>query len=168
MSGRERAIARAMNEAVEHPEIRDEWGSLEPDFLERVRTALEAGDTERIQAEAENLHAADLADLIEALEPDERVSLIAALGRSFDVEALAELDEAVRDQLMEALPPDVIASAINKLDTDDALYLIEDLDKLDQQEILAKISKEGRATLDRALDYPEGTAGRLMQTEFAA
>jgi magnesium transporter len=69
---------------------------------------------------------------------------------------------------MEALPPEVITSAIKKLDTDDALYLIEDLDKSDQQEILAKVSTEERAALNRALDYPEGTAGRLMQTEFAA
>src|SRR5207237_10587664 len=122
MSGRERAIARAMNEAVEHPEIRDEWGSIEPDFLERVRTALEAGDTKRIQTEAENLHAADLADLIEALEPDERVSLIAALARSFDVEALAELEEAVRHQIIAALQPDGIAAAIGTLVTDDSLY----------------------------------------------
>jgi magnesium transporter len=157
-----------MNDTVETHEIRDEWGWLAPEFLDRVRTALRANDERQIQAEAEELHAADLADLIEALEPDERIGLIAALGRSFDVEALAELDEGVRDQLMEALPPEVIASAIEKLDTDDALYLIEDLEKSEQQEILANVPKEERAALDRALDYPEGTAGRLMQTEFAA
>src|SRR5262245_31636049 len=157
-----------MSETLERTEIRDEWGSLAPDFIERVRTKLQAGDAKSVQAEAEGLHAADLADLIEALEPEERVSLIASLGRSFDVEALAELDEGVRDQLMEALPPEVIASAIKKLDTDDALYLIEDLDRVEQQEILAQVPKEERAALKRALEYPEGTAGRLMQTEFAA
>ncbi len=157
-----------MSETLERTEIRDEWGSLAPDFIERVRAVLQAGDAKSVQAEAEGLHAADLADLIEALEPEERVSLIASLGRSFDVEALAELDEGVRDQLMEALPPEVIASAIKKLDTDDALYLIEDLDRVEQQEILAQVPKEERAALKRALEYPEGTAGRLMQTEFAA
>ncbi len=149
-------------------DIRDEWGSLSPDFLAAMQGALGAGDTETLRREAKDLHAADLADLIAALEPDERVSLISALGRSFDVEALAELDEAVRDQLMEALPADVIASAIRKLDTDDAAYLIEDLDRADQEEILARISRKHRAALNRALEYPEGTAGRLMQTEFVA
>jgi magnesium transporter len=155
-------------EPIETDEIRDEWGSLSPEFLERVRSALGANDAASVQKEAQNLHAADLADLIEALEPEERTRLIAALGRSFDVEALAELDEGVRDQLMETLPPEVIASAIEKLDTDDALYLIEDLDKSEQQEILAQVPQEERAALDRGLDYPEGAAGRLMQTEFAA
>jgi magnesium transporter len=149
-------------------QIRDEWGSLSPEFLAAMQGAVHAGDKETLLREAKNLHAADLADLIEAFEPDDRVGLISALGRSFDVEALAELDEGVRDHLMEALPADVIASAIKKLDTDDAAYLIEDLDKEDQEEILAKVSREDRATLNRALEYPEGTAGRLMQTEFVA
>jgi magnesium transporter len=146
--------------------IRDEWGSLSGGFIEAVRAALNGDDATGARAQTRHLHAADLADLIEALEPEERVRLITALGKSFDVEALAELDEAVRDQLMEALPNEVIASAIKKLDTDDAAYVIEDLDREDQQEILAQLPREERAALDRALEYPEGTAGRLMQTDF--
>ena len=129
---------------------------------------LAEADHKAVRAEVKALHAADLADLIEALEPDQRVGLIAALGRGFDVEALAELDEAVRDELMAALPPETIASAIRKLDTDDAVYLIEDLERAEQQEILAKVPPEDRVALNRALEYPEGTAGRLMQTEFVA
>ncbi|MBL8908868.1 MAG: magnesium transporter [Rhizobiales bacterium] len=148
--------------------IRDEWGSLAPGYVEAVRRDLADPDPRAIRARVEGLHAADLADLIEALEQTERVRLIAMLGRSFDVEALAELDEAVRDELIEALPPEVVASAIDKLDTDDALYLIEDLDKAEQDEILAKVSQEDRVALNRALDYPENTAGRLMQTEYVA
>lgn len=147
-------------------QIRDEWGSLAPHFIAAIRTALSAGDETALRDAAKDLHAADLADLIEALEPDERVRLIAGLGRAFDGEALAELDEGVRDQLMAALPADAIASAINKLDTDDAAYLIEDLGKPEQEEILARVSREERIALKRALEYPEGTAGRLMQTEF--
>ena len=114
------------------------------------------------------MHSADLADLIESLDQPDRVALITALGRGFDVEALAELDETVRDELLAALPNDVIASAIKKLDTDDALYLIEDLEESEQRDILAKVPEQDRAALARALDYPEETAGRLMQTEFVA
>ncbi|MGE0212207.1 MAG: magnesium transporter, partial [Parvibaculaceae bacterium] len=109
-----------------------------------------------------------LADLIELLPSEDRVRLITLLGRSFDVEALPELDEGVRDELMEALPNEVIASALGRLDTDDALYLIEDMDAEDQQEILADVPREERAALSRALHYDENTAGRLMQTEFVA
>ena len=146
----------------------DEWGPIAPDFLARVEKALESGDQKAVRAATKELHAADLADLIQNLEQDHRVKLIAALGRGFDVEALAELDEDTRDALMEALPNEVIASAIKKLDTDDALYLIEDMEKAEQEEILSKVSREDRAALNRALDYPEYSAGRLMQTEFVA
>lgn len=147
---------------------RDEWGVIEPAFVARVTEALETGDPKAARALTRDLHAADLADVLMALDQDFRVRLITALGRGFDAEALAELDEGVRDELMEALPNDVIASAIKKLDTDDALYLIEDLERDDQREILSKVSKEDRAALARALDYPEYTAGRIMKTEFVA
>ena len=146
----------------------DEWGVIDPGFLARVREGLEAGEAKTLRALTRDLHAADLADVIEALDQDERVRLIAGLGRNFDAEALAELDEGVRDELMEALPNEVIAQAVKKLDTDDALYLIEDLEQDDQRDILSKVPKEERAALTRALDYPEYTAGRLMKTEFVA
>jgi len=157
-----------MKETADDIAFKDEWGSVLPAFLDELRAALEEPEPRHARALVRDLHAADLADLIEALEPPERVQLISALGRTFDAEALAELDETVRDHLMEALPNDVIASAIKKLDTDDAVYLIEDLDKKEQEEILARVSKADRAALNRALEYPEYTAGRLMQTEFVA
>jgi magnesium transporter len=157
-----------MTEPMGDMRVGDEWGSIAPDYLARVEQALVTDDVKLVRNLTRELHAADLADLIENLEQGDRVKLIAALGRSFDVEALAELDEVARDELMEALPNDVIASAIKKLDTDDALYLIEDMDRAEQEEILSKVSKQDRAALNRALEYPEYSAGRLMQTEFVA
>ncbi len=148
--------------------VGDEWGSIAPDYLARVEQALAEDDARQVRSLTRELHAADLADLIEHLAQSDRVKLISALGRSFDVEALVELDEDARDELMEALPNEVIASAIKKLETDDALYLIEDMDKAEQEEILSRVSKQDRAALNRALEYPEYTAGRLMQTEFVA
>lgn len=156
-----------MSELEDQP-LRDEWGVIEPAYLARVAEALDGGNHKALRQLTRDLHAADLADVIEALDQPDRIRLIAALGRSFDAEALAELDEGVRDALMEALPNDIIASAVKKLDTDDALYLIEDLERDDQREILAKVSKEDRVALTRALDFPENTAGRLMKTEFVA
>jgi magnesium transporter len=156
-----------MTELEDQP-LRDEWGVIEPAYLARVAEALDGGNHKGLRQLTRDLHAADLADVIEALDQQDRIRLISALGRSFDAEALAELDEGVRDALMEALPNDIIASAVKKLDTDDALYLIEDLERDDQREILAKVPKEDRVALTRALDFPENTAGRLMKTEFVA
>ena len=114
------------------------------------------------------LKAPDVADVIEQLAPDNRVALIQALGTSFDYEVLSELDETVRDQLSEALPNDLLARAVTELDTDDAAYVIESLEESDKQEILAQLPSGDREALERALDYPEDSAGRLMQADFVA
>jgi magnesium transporter len=149
-------------------QFRDEWGALNSKFIDDLLGALETKDGKAVRLITRDLHAADMADLLQAIEQYRRVDLIAVLGKHFDVEALAELDEGVRDDLLDALPADVIASAIKKLDTDDALYLIEDMERHEQVEILSKVSKGDRVALSRALDYPDHTAGRLMQTEFVA
>ena len=157
-------MAQPGEELITH----DEDGALTPGFVRAISDALAGDDQRKARKLTRDLHAADLADLIESLRRQERVDLIDKLGRTFDVDALPELDEGVRDELMEALPNKVIASAVRKLDTDDALYLIEDMGDADRDEILAKVPGADRAALKRALDYAEGTAGRLMQTAFVA
>jgi magnesium transporter len=147
-----------MAESAAIEDIRDEDGLLQPEFVAKVRACITAGDGEAARRLTDDLHEADLADLIMALNSDERVRLIELLGRDFDVEALPQLDEAIRDELMEALPNPVIASAVGQLDTDDAAYLIEDMDEADQREILASVPAEERVALTRALDYPEYSA----------
>jgi magnesium transporter len=157
-----------MTDAEQDTQIRDEWGSIDGAFIAAVSDALQVADHGKVRELTRDLHAADLADLLENLGQEDRVGLIASLGKAFDVEALAELDPGTRDALVEALPNEVIAQAIKKLDTDDALYLIEDLEPAERQDILDKVPRQDRAALSRALDYPENTAGRLMQTEFVA
>ncbi len=138
------------------------------DLVRAVASALSEGDEASATAIVRDLKAPDLADLIELLEPDARVSLIQALGASFDYEVLSEIDETVRDQLSEALPNELLARAITELDTDDAAYLLESLEESDKQEILAQIPSGDRRALERNLEYPEETAGRLMQSDFVA
>ena len=133
-----------------------------------IGEALAARDLDRARVLAAELKAPDLADVIEMLDPDARVELIQALGASFDFEVLSELDPDVRDQLSEALPNELLARAVTALETDDAAYVIESLEAADQDEILAQIPRDERLALKRNLDYPEKTAGRLMQGDFVA
>jgi len=146
-------------------------GEGETPAASRVRAvsdALRSGTSEAMRGLVGDLHAPDLADLIEQLEPDERVALVQALGPTFDFEVLTELDETVRDQLSEALPNEVLAKAVGQLDTDDAAYLIEGLEESDKAEVLAQLTQSDRAAIERNLEYPEETAGRLMQGDFVA
>ena len=138
------------------------------DRAREVAEALENGDIARAIAIVARMPAPDLADIIELLPADDRVRLIEAQGADFDFEVLSELDPSVRDQITEALPNELLARAVNALDTDDAAYVIEHLDAVDRQEILAQLPNVDRAALERNLDYPEETAGRLMQADFVA
>jgi len=138
------------------------------DLVRDVAIALHDGDTTRAVTLVIDLHPRDLADVIELLSPEHRVALIQAMGPAFNYEVLSEIDETVRDQLSEALPNELLAKAVTELDTDDAAYLIENLEQEDRDEILAQIPKGERAVLERQLDYPEDSAGRLMQSDFVA
>jgi magnesium transporter len=138
------------------------------DRLDPVVAALAADDTETLKALVEPLRAPDLADLITLLQPGQRLALIQRLGNDFDYEALSEVDPTVRDELSEALPNEVLARAVTELETDDAAYVIETLEESDKQEVLAQMPRDDRAALERNLDYPEETAGRLMQADFVA
>jgi magnesium transporter len=158
----------AMQDAATEVELRDEEGSIRSDFLHAVSDALEADDIARVRALTLDLHEADLADLIQLLRPEERAELIAALGEDFKAAALPELDEAVRDQVLEDMPPEQVAEALQQLNSDEAVYLLEDLDKGDQKDILAKLPYFERIALQRSLEYPEDSAGRIMQTDLIA
>lgn len=138
------------------------------DLVRDVAIALHDGDSARAAQLVVDLHPRDLADVIEILSPEHRIALIQALGPAFDYDVLSEIDESVRDQLSEALPNELLAKAVEELDTDDAAYLIENLEQADRDEILAHLPKGDRLALERQLEYPEESAGRLMQSDFVA
>jgi magnesium transporter len=134
----------------------------------KVAAALDAGAPDVARALVADLRPRDLADVIALLAPAERVALIQAMGPAFDYEVFSELDGPVRDQLSEELPNEFLAKVVTELDTDDAAYLLENLEEADRQEILRQLPKSDRAALERNLEYPEETAGRIMQADFVA
>ena len=117
---------------------------------------------------AADLHESDTGDLLEALDPHLRPQLIELLGADFDFSALTEVDDTVREEILEELPAETVAEGVGDLDSDDAVYILEDLPKQEQAEILEQLPASDRVALERSLLYPEGSAGRRMQTEFIA
>ena len=150
-----------------NPQDEDEEFEVES-LVPEISDALSAGSLELARTLTKDLRAPDLADVIELLKPAERVQLIQALGAEFDFEVFSELDETVRDQLSEDLPNEFLARAVTELDTDDAAYIIEGLEESDKEEVLSQLTTGDRAALERNLEYPEETAGRLMQAHFVA
>ena len=153
-------MAEALNKDSE-----DHIQDLDSHCIQSVQDALEAEDRERLQALLEPLHAADVADLLEQLGSAQRDELVRLWGHSIDGETLSELDEAIREPLIEALPEQVLAEAVRELDSDDVVDLVEDLGDEQQSRILDVLEDEDRVDVEAALQYPEFSAGRLMQRE---
>ncbi|MEZ5667018.1 MAG: magnesium transporter [Alphaproteobacteria bacterium] len=152
-------------QAPETEEAEDLYGLTD----EVTRAIVEAIDTKRFDEVARltaELHAADVADLIERLGGERRELLIKAIGPSLLPETLSHLDYQVREELVDLLPASEIAAALAELDTDDALEIIEDLDTAQQREVLAELPAPDRALVEQGLTYPEESAGRLMQRAF--
>ncbi|MGB7419427.1 MAG: magnesium transporter, partial [Erythrobacter sp.] len=116
----------------------------------------------------EPLHPADIADLIELVDESNRATLAAAISDLMSADVIAELNDYVREIMMEALPPEAVATIAQQLETDDAVQLIEDLDESDQRAIIAELEPEVAAAVNSALAYPEETAGRLMNRHVMA
>ncbi|MBZ8132651.1 magnesium transporter [Afifella sp. IM 167] len=148
--------------------VRDEEGSLNGAYVAAVAAAVEARDGERLSELAGDLHESDLGDILQALDREDREPFIELLGSDFDWTALTEVDEAVRDEILEAIPNAAIAEAVRELDSDDAIGILEDMAEEDREEILAALPLAERIALERSFDYPEESAGRRMTTHFIA
>lgn len=147
---------------------RDDDGSLSTAYVERVELALENDEIASTLLETSPLHEADLADLLEALPEPRRFQLVRELGSDFDFTTLTELDERDRLAILNEMTTQQVADGVRDLDNDDAVFILEDLDGVEQKEILAQIPVLERAVLAKALDYPDESAGRRMQTDFIA
>jgi magnesium transporter len=148
--------------------MRDEDGDIRSEFVEKVSAAVQAADAAFLRQIVAELHEADLGDLIEALDPEDRPRLVELTGADFDFSALNEVDDTVREEILEELEPETVAEGVRELESDDAVELLEGLDEEDQEEILEKLPQSERVALERRLLYPENSAGRRMQTEFIA
>jgi magnesium transporter len=152
----------------EEGEQLDEDNRLKPEFVDAVRDAIDADDAGRAYELVEPLHPADIADLLELLQSEERRALAAAITDLMTAEVITELNDYVREDMIEALPASAVANIAEQLETDDAVQLIEDMEPEDQRAVLAELDPEDRAAIESALAYPEETAGRLMQRELVA
>jgi magnesium transporter len=152
------------NTAIEEERADDAY-VLDRGMVAAVLEAVEQGDSRRLAELTAPLHPADIADLLEQISESDRHRLIRLYGREFDGDVLAELDEGVREDVLETLSPEALADAVRDLESDDVVDIIEDLDEPRQEAILDALEDADRVAVEQALTYPEFSAGRLMQRE---
>ncbi len=156
-----------MSEAVLiDTEITERAYEIDSALILAVLNAVDTGDREALVELLEPFHPADIADLYEQISTKERTAFTALWGKDFDGEVLAEIDEGLLDEVFEELSDEVVSEAVKDLDTDDVVDLIEDLNEPQQERILEALETTDRVAVEKALNYPELTAGRLMQREL--
>ena len=146
----------------------DEDDQLKSAFIRQVFDLVESGEDERVRELVSPLHPADIADLFEQAPSELRSALAASLANLLDGEVIAELNDHVREELIETLDPNEVADIASELETDDAVAIIEDMEEEDQRAVLRALSPDDRAAIEEALSYPEESAGRLMQRDLIA
>ncbi len=135
-------------------------------LIDAVLDAVDACDRDALVTLLAPFHAADIADIYEQISPKERSAFIALWGKDFDGEVLAEMDEGLLDDVFEDLSDETVTEAVKDLETDDVVDLIEDLDEPQQERVLGALDSSDRAAVEHALQYPEYSAGRMMQREL--
>ncbi len=153
-------------------EQQENRGGLDEDFalgnrlIDDVIDAVEQGDSVTVTHLLEPLHSADIADILEQISAGQRRALLRLWKGEMEGEVLSELDESLREEVMESLAPEELAEAVRDLETDDMVDLLEDMDTPQQDEILEVLEDADRVAVEQALTYPEDSAGRLMQREL--
>lgn len=133
--------------------------------VDQVIIAVDQSDAPRLQALFHPLHPADIADILEQVSEDDRKGILALSPSSIEGEVLSELDESLREAILDQMAPEQLADVVRDLDSDDVVDLVEDLDDAQQEAVLDALDDADRAVVEQSLSYPEESAGRLMQRE---
>ena len=136
-------------------------------LVQDVSQAINANDLVAIDAFTDSLHAADVADLIGRLDPEDRRRYIKLVKHRIDPDVLSYIEDLIKEEVLDLVGTRGLAAAIKGLESDDALHLIEDLEPEQQHAVLKAIPAQERAILEEVLTYPKDSAGRLMQREMA-
>ena len=138
------------------------------DFINLFSEKIKTKDVAFINQTLEDLHAADVADLIENLDTENRNKLIEIEAFTIDPEIFVELNESLQSEVLVLLTPESIAKILRKLESDNALQILEKIEGERKKKVLDKLSPQDRFLLEEGLSYPEDSAARIMQREFTA
>ncbi len=140
---------------------------LTDEFIEQVEQLIATNDGEALKALLNELHFADIAEILHELDTDEATYIVKLLDTEVTSEILIELDEDFRERILDRLTPSEIADELDEMDTDDAADIIAELDDHVQKQVISHIEDEEHAAdIVDLLRYDEDTAGGLMAKEL--
>ena len=138
------------------------------EFINVLSKKIKDNDTAFLNRTLKELHPSDSADLIENLIPENRTKLIEIEGFNLDPEIFIELNESIQTEIFILLSTESIVNILRRLESDNALKILENLDEKKKNTVLNKLPPKDRFILQEGLSYPEDSAARIMQREYAA
>jgi len=134
--------------------------------LENLMIALEASNHEEAIEQLKDLHPGEIALLLEAIKPKDRSVIWPGIKASIQGEVLKEVNEDVQSQLIDEMSVDDLVKATENLDTDDLADIVPNLPESAVHSLLLTLDYKHREHLNKVLEYPEDSAGGLMNTDF--
>ena len=144
---------------------------LEKDFepiLDDIRHLVQNNQLQYVKVILMTMHPADIADLLEHLDPEMRATVFGLLPPEKASEVLAEVEDVLKEDLLKELDSSQIAEIVNAMDSDDATDVVSELPSEKAAEVLEKVEEESSEEIQELLRYDEDTAGGIMAKEFVA
>ena len=116
----------------------------------------------------EQMHPADLADIVEELSPDDREAIFETIDHEVAAETLSEMEPDVQASILESLEAEKAADIVEEMSPHEAADVLAELEEATSEEILEEMEGEPKAEVEELLEYEENSAGGLMNTEYVA
>jgi len=135
---------------------------------EKVERFIQRGDLARLQQRLNNVHPADIADLLDRLSTEDALTLFRLLPDAVASEVLDETGSLIRQALVEKVDDERLADLLDELPMDDAAEFLDDLPEAVSGRLIDLMEPEEAAEVQELLSYEDQTAGRLMTRDVAA
>jgi magnesium transporter len=142
--------------------------TLDENLIEEVKTLIRQEEGQGLKALIDDARPADVADLIEHLDSDERLFVFKLLEPEGAGEVFVEIEPPVQDRILKDLDNQAISEIVEELDSDDAADLVGDLPAERAKKIIETVGDEVSGELEKLLPYPDDTAGGIMALEYVA
>lgn len=139
---------------------------VDNEILDNISNLIEEKQDRSLQVILSDLHAADIAEIINHLKYDDARYVFGILDTETASEVITELDEDLREKILKEIDTVKIADIVDELDTDDATDIVGDLPEDIAEKVLDNIDKENSEEVKELLQYPEDSAGGLMSSDF--
>lgn len=136
-------------------------------LINEIVNLVDSNDENKLRNKFDELHHADVAEILEELNFDQATYIIKLLDSEETSDILMELDDDYREKILKNLSTKEIAEEVEELDTDDATDIIAELPEERQKKVISKIEdKDHKADIKELLKYDDDSAGGLMAKEL--